>query len=383
MSEPTEPVTENRGGAPGWQAAMRLSRRVRALIVGGILFVVLFALVMTLHVPYVILSPGPTYNVLADDGNKNEIISILGTDTKKTTGNLNMTTVNVTTRPITAFDAIVGWLKGDQVVVPRASVYPPGQSQDEVDQQNTEDFKQSQNSAITAAACELGYPKGFGIITVAKDDPKTTDKNEGPSDGKLKPGDLFESVGGQSADTVDELTAALEKHPAGSTVPIVVKRSGADTTVDVTLGQPLKNSDGTQRKGGSLGVTLNSDPDACLFPFEVDLGLGDQIGGPSAGMMFALGILDKVGKDDLTDGRFIAGTGTIDADGKVGPIGGIQLKMLAARRAGATVFLAPEGNCTDVRGNVPSGLTVVKVDTLDHAVQYLDDLQNGTPVPGC
>jgi PDZ domain-containing protein len=111
--------------------------------------------------------------------------------------------------------------------------------------------------------------------------------------------------------------------------------------------------------------------------------LGNQIGGPSAGMMFALGIMDKVGSVDLTHGQFIAGTGTIDASGAVGAIGGIQLKMIAARRAGATVFLAPAGNCADVRGDIPKGLDVVKVDTLHHAVQYLEDLHAGKTVPHC
>lgn len=316
---------------------MQLSRRVRALIVGGLLFAVLFVLVLTLHVPFVILSPGPTINVLGDDGQNRQIISITGTDTKDTTGHLNMTTVNVSTRPITAFEALVGWLKGDQVVVPRSAIYPPGQSEDQVNQQNTADFAASQNSAITAAACQLGYPKGFGIVSVAKDDPKTADVNEGPSEGLLKPGDLFVSVAGRTTGTPDQLTAALDASKPHTTIPVVVKRDGTQVTEQVTLGDALAG-----RKGGSLGITMNPDPSACLFPFEVDLGLGDQIGGPSAGMMFALGIIDKVGKEDLTDGRFIAGTGTIDSKGAVGPIGGIELKMLAARRAGATVFLAPD-----------------------------------------
>ncbi len=99
--------------------------------------------------------------------------------------------------------------------------------------------------------------------------------------------------------------------------------------------------------------------------------------------MFALGIIDKVGTVDLTHGRFIAGTGTIDATGAVGPIGGIQLKMIAARRAGATVFLAPAGNCSDVRGNIPNGLDVVKVDSLKSALSDLQSIQDGKAVPHC
>jgi PDZ domain-containing protein len=120
-----------------------------------------------------------------------------------------------------------------------------------------------------------------------------------------------------------------------------------------------------------------------VAPFQVDLGLADQIGGPSGGLMFALGIIDKVGPTDLTKGLHVAGTGTIDPTGAVGAIGGIQLKMIAAQRAGATVFLAPASNCTDVRGNIPNKLNVVKVDTLHSAVSDLLALQQGKDVPHC
>jgi PDZ domain-containing protein len=133
-------------------------------------------------------------------------------------------------------------------------------------------------------------------------------------------------------------------------------------------------------KGARLGVTVTT---GCLAPFTVDLGLGNQIGGPSAGMMFALGIMDKLGSDNLTNGRFIAGTGTISPEGAVGAIGGIQLKMIAARRAGATIFLAPASNCNDVVGAIPSGLNVIKVSTLHQAVQDLEAVERNRPVPHC
>jgi PDZ domain-containing protein len=156
---------------------------------------------------------------------------------------------------------------------------------------------------------------------------------------------------------------------------VAVVRDSKPATLNVTLGKPLKG-----RTGGSLGITV---ADGCLAPFTVDLGLGNEIGGPSAGLMFALGIMDKVGDEDLTGGRFIAGTGTIDPKGNVGPIGGIQLKMIAARNKGATVFLAPAGNCDDVRKATPHGLQVVKVSTLHDAVQDLLKIKQGQPVPGC
>jgi PDZ domain-containing protein len=274
--------------------------------------------------------------------------------------------VDVSTRPISVFAALSGWLMSTEVVVPRSSVYPPGVSQKQVDQQNHAQFTESQDSAITAAACELGYPKRLGVTEV---------RSPGPSVGKLDPGDQITALDGAPVTTSTALTHALNANPPGSTVTLAVLRQGAPRTVRVELGPAIEG-----RTGGSLGIALGR---LCQLPFSVDLGLGNQIGGPSAGMMFALGILDKVGRTDLTRGRFIAGTGTIDADGTVGPIGGIQLKMIAARDAGATVFLAPSGNCTDVTGAVPSGLRVIRVSTLHDAVTDLQHLGSGGSVPSC
>lgn len=347
-----------------------MSRRVRTLLVGGVLFVVLFVLSLTLSVPYVILSPGPTYNTLGKDDSGNEIIVIDGRTPNPTSGHLNMTTVNVSTQSLSVFSALNGWLMHDEVVVPRSSVIPPGQSQQQIDQQNTAEFAQSQDSATIAALCELGYPQGFGVVSVEKGS---------PADGKLKSGDEFVTVAGKPADTSEKLSAIVQTLTPGTPVEVVVTRqgSGGAGTVTTTV-TPRAAPDGG--KGARFGITVST---TCLAPFSVDLGLGNQIGGPSAGLMFALGIMDKVGNRDLTKGMFVAGTGTIDATGKVGPIGGIQLKMIAAKKAGATVFLAPAGNCDDVRKDTPDGLDVVKVSTLHEAVQDLLAVQKGQPVPHC
>jgi PDZ domain-containing protein len=339
---------------------------VRTLLVGGVLFLVLFVLALTMPVPYVILSPGPTYNTLGTDEAGNKIIVINGTKTNQTRGHLNLTTVNVSTQPLTAFAALDGWLLHDEVVVPKASIYPPGQSQQQVDQQNVQDFTQSQDSATSAAFCELGYPHGFGVIGV---DPK------GPAHNRLRPGDQLRTLDGRSIDSTKKVTAVLSTQTPGTVVTVAVTRAKKPVVVKVKLTTPPKGG-----KGARMGIVVS---DACLAPFEVDLGLGNEIGGPSAGLMFALGIIDKIGPRDLTKGVFIAGTGTITATGEVGPIGGIALKMIAARHKGATVFLAPAGNCADVRGATPKGLQVVKVDTLHSALQDLLALQAHRAVPHC
>lgn len=344
-----------------------MSRRVRTLLVGSVLFVVLFVLSLTLPVPYVILSPGPTFNTLGrDPSTGNQIIVINGKVPNQTTGNLNMTTVDVSTQSLTVFETLHGWLLHDEVVVPKSSVFPPGRSTKQVNEQNTQEFAQSQDSATVAALCEMGYPKGFGVSSV---------NANGPANGVLQPGDALLTLDGKSVDTFDKLSAMLQTLSPGHVATIGVSRQGKQAQLSVKLTTPVAG-----RKGASIGITVTS---GCLAPFSVDLGLGNEIGGPSAGLMFALGIMEKVGTRDLTKGRFIAGTGTIDTAGNVGPIGGIQLKMIAARRAGASVFLAPSGNCDDVRKDTPKGLQVISVKTLHDAVQDLLALQTGGSVPHC
>jgi PDZ domain-containing protein len=350
-----------------------VSRRVRTLIVCGALFVVLLILTMTLPVPYVVLSPGPTCNTLTTcPGETEQIIQVLGRPTRQTSGNLNLTTVSYSTSRLTVFDALRAWVAGDEAVVPRSALFPPGTTTQQVNTQNSNDFSASQEDAVVAAACELGYKKAFGVLSVL---------SKGPSAGILRAGDVLKQVAGKPADTYPRLKAILGAETPGTSVRVVIVRNtsptaGATHTVTVKLGAPPKGA-----TGASMGITVPPTPE-CLAPYEVNLGLNDQIGGPSAGMMFALGIIDKV-SENLTKGRFIAGTGTISPDGAVGPIGGIQLKMIAAQRAGATLFLAPAGNCKDVAGAIPSGLQVVKVSTLHGAIQALRASAKGRPVPHC
>jgi PDZ domain-containing protein len=344
----------------------RLSRRVRVLAVGGVLFLVLLVLAVTLPVPYVILSPGPTLNTLGKDDQGNEIIVIKGHETRAVDGHLNLTTVDVSTASVTIFQALDGWLQHDKVVVPRDSIYPPGQSQQQVNQQDTQDFVDSQDFAEAAAFCELGYPKGVAVDSFTAGS---------KAKGVLQANDQLISIDGTPVTTTDALTALLAKQTPGTDVTVVVSRAGNQQTVQVPLISPAAG-----QSGARMGIAVVQ---GCIAPFSVDLGLANEIGGPSAGMMFALGIIQEVGATDLTGGKFIAGTGTIDANGNVGPIGGIQLKMIAARKAGATYFLTPAGNCADVVKATPKGLTIVKVDTLHSAVTDLLAIKAGQSVPHC
>jgi len=122
-----------------------------------------------------------------------------------------------------------------------------------------------------------------------------------------------------------------------------------------------------------IGITLRTDYD---FPIDVTIQL-DNVGGPSAGMMFALGIIDTLTEGELNGGQNVAGTGTIDAAGTVGPIGGIRQKLYGARDAGAEFFLAPAANCDEVVGHVPDGLQVIRTATLDESLDALEVIADG------
>jgi PDZ domain-containing protein len=341
-----------------------MSRQLRTLVFGAVLCLVLGILSFGLRVPYLVESPGPTFNTLGKDDGK-DIIAITGHPVTPTTGNLSLTTVSADTQKTTVLGAVRGWLRRDEVVVPHDSLYPPGTTQEEQDEQNSQDFLVSQQNAVEAAACELGYPKGLGVNSVAKDSPNAQ---------ALKAGDHFVSVAGTPIPDDTALRAVLNAHRTGERLPAVVRRAGKQVQVTLLLQAPAEGSD-TPR----IGITIVQ---GCLPPFQVTLSL-TGVGGPSAGLMFSLGIIDKISADDLTRGRFIAGTGTIEASGKVGPIGGIALKMIAARRAGATVFLAPASNCPDVVGNVPSGLDVIKVATLHEAIGNLNAHARGGQFARC
>lgn len=343
-----------------------MNRRTLTLLISAVLVVVLGVVVWCVPVPYVVLSPGPTLNTLGTDDSGKDIIVLKDHQARTTSGHLNLTTVSEQSDRVTAGQALIGWIKHDEVVVPRSSIFPPGQSSQQVTQQNTEDFSESQDAATIAAACELGYPSGFGILDV---DPTLG------SAGKLRVGDQLVSIDGSPASSEATLTAVLKTKKVGQQVEVTVTRDSASQSYSVTLTAPSKAGDPPR-----LGIVVGT---GCLLPFEVDLGLNNEIGGPSAGLMFALGIMDKIGPTDITKGRFIAGTGEISTDGTVSPIGGIALKMIAARKAGATIFLAPADNCGDVRGNIPSGLDVVKVSSLHDAVQSLAELAENKAVPHC
>ncbi|SNT16559.1 PDZ domain-containing protein [Asanoa hainanensis] len=335
------------------------SRGVTVLL-GAVITVLLSFGVLSAPVPYVVLGPGPTVNTLGKEADK-EVIQISGTQTFSSAGQLRLTTVKVS--PETKLlPAIAGWFSDKQAVVPKELIYPPDQTEQQVEQQNAEDFQASQTSAETAALTKLGYPIQVTVKSVTKD---------GAANSLLNAGDVITSVDGKAVKTAPDLTDAIRAKPAGSTITIGYTRGGQAAETQITP----KTVDGQQR----IGVEIEQKQP---HPFDLKFDLED-IGGPSAGLMFTLGIIDKLGADDLTGGKIIAGTGTIDDQGNVGPIGGIPQKLVGAKDAGAVAFLVPADNCEEAKNNAVDGLPMYKVGNVDDALDALNSLKTGSPAPMC
>lgn len=330
----------------------------------SVVLVVVFGLLGAfVRVPYVALGPGPTYDTLGAEGTT-PVIRVDGQQTFPTAGHLNMTTVSVTDQ-VSLFGALGLWISGRYALAPRELYFPPDKSEQQIEQENTKAFNDSQTTAETAALRYLGYPAKVLAGEIVKGS---------PSDGVIEPGDRLISANGRPVTEPDALRGALSGTKPGDRVDVTFRHGDQpERTASIQLG---RHPDGPQ---GFLGVSPIARPDV---PFNVEISLAD-VGGPSAGLMFALAIVDKLTPGELNGGRFIAGTGEIDDHGKVGPIGGIPFKMVKAREAGATTFLVPAENCAEAKAQAPEGLQLVKVGSLDEAVKALDGVRTGRAPQGC
>ncbi len=344
-----------------------MPRRSLTLFISGAAVIAALVAAMLLPVPYVILGPGPTLNTLGKDSNGKPLITISGHRVYPAGGHLNMVTVTYQGGPgneFNVFTALRAWLNKNEAVVPQSEIFAPGQSQQQVQQQDQVQMTGSQEDATAAALRHLGIAYK-SLVAVGG-----TEKGM-PADGVLKAGDVITALDGQKVTSATQLTSLIKDHAAQGKLHLTIVRGGRTRQVQV----------GTRQVGGRPVIGILVQPQY-KFPFTVNISIGN-IGGPSAGMMFALGVVDKLTPLNLTGGKFVAGTGEISPDGKVSPIGGIQQKMVGARDAGATVFLTPAGNCSDTHGAVPAGLRIVKVSTLSGAISDLEALKAGKPVPSC
>jgi PDZ domain-containing protein len=330
-----------------------VTRQTWTAFVSAALFVVLAVLIAVLPVPFVAWSPGGTRDTLGAVKGQ-PIISVEGIPTYPTTGQLDLTIVSGTAADsrLTLMEALAAYWLPNRDTLPRDSVYPPGRSADEVQRAETQMMDSSQSDAVVAALRSAGQPVRempvVSSVTVG-----------GPSYQRLQPGDLVESVDGVATPSQDSVRRQIRTHQPGAKVVFAVLRNKVRRMVDVQT------------------VASNAQPDSAVVGISVGQGyyytpvirfdLGQQLGGPSAGMVFALAIYDKITPGDLLGKLHVAGTGRIGPDGRVGSIGGVQQKIASADAAGATVFLVPAANCRDVAG-VSTDVRLIRVATLTEAI---------------
>ena len=349
----------------------RRRRRLRRAVVAGsfILVVALIAAVFLVPVNAVIEAPGPTWNVL-DNGSSSsqDVLKVSGTETYPTQGALRMTTVSVSGcpgYPVTTADLIAAWFSADKRIVDRNEVCPQDQSAEQVEETGKAQMTASQDSAVIAALVETGKA-GAMHLTV-------TEVTEQQTSTEIQAGDVLETITPQGGQTTtlasfSQLRELMTTIPEGTRVTLGVRRGDQKASAALTTIAPQEGT-----TGSLLGLSLKISVDS---PVEATFGLSD-VGGPSAGMMFALGVVDEITPGSLTGGKDISGTGTIDMTGQVGPIGGIQQKMAGARESGSTFFLAPASNCNEVTGHEPKGMQVFAVNTLHEAVAATEAIASG------
>jgi PDZ domain-containing protein len=352
----TEPDSPRRRPGAGWIGWSLLTIATAAVVV-----------VALLPSPYVVEQPGPAFDTLGTvtiDDAEVPLIDIPTETTYPTTGALDMLTVSIVGNrdsPLNWFEAATAWLDKSKAVVPIDSIYPVGVTVEQSSEESRIQMEVSQQEAIAAALAHLDYDFDSTLTVEGFLDGS-------PAEGTIEVGDQVVSLNGETFNYVSQMRAALAKNGIDKPATVVVIRDGKELTLEVT---PVLSEEETPAP--VIGILMSSE---YKFPFDVTIQL-ENVGGPSAGQMFALGIIDKLTKGELNGGQKVAGTGTITGEGQIGAIGGIRQKMYGALGAGATYFLAPASNCNEVTGHIPDGLTVLSVETLDDSLAALDGIASG------
>lgn len=346
-----------------------LSSRARTLLISALALALLVTLALVLPVPYVKLAPGPTFNVIGESDGE-PFLLIDGTTTYPVTGALDMTTVRESGGPrggLTFIEAIGAWFSAADAVVPRELIYPDDITGDEVRKKQAALFSTSESDAVGAALQYLDLPVATEVVATAV-------LQDAPAGEFFEPRDAIVSIDGQVITNPGQVVDIVQGQPIGTSFAIEVERRGELVSFDIASAENPDNP-GSPYLGVTVGLVFTPE-------FDIDFTLQD-VGGPSAGLMFTLGIIDKLTPEDLTGGGHVAGTGTIKPDGTVGPIGGIRQKLAGARNGGAELFLMPERHCAEAEGHVPDGLTVVPVATLTDAVEAVQAWVAGQPLATC
>lgn len=345
-----------------------MSQRLIAVCIAGPLALILGGIALAVPLPYASYSPGPTFDILGTDDNQAEVIQVDGHKAYYDKGQIRFTTVIASSygQKLTLGDALARWLDPDRAVVPYDVVHQEDQSAEDEEAEGQVQMSTSQDTATAVAMAELGIdvPTAVQVAGVQED---------GPAKDKLLTGDLFLEVDGEPVTDADQVVKAVRKHTDLTNVEFKILRDEKELTVRV---KPVLE-EGTPRVGVSVGLGYD-------FPFDVKLRIDPTVGGPSAGLMFALAIYDTLTPGSLTDGATVAGTGELLPDGRVGPIGGIAQKIAGAEEVGAQLFFVPKDNCPDVTDLDPD-LRLVKATTLHEARLALEkwSKDHDADLPAC
>lgn len=342
------------GGAKGFSIVRVLlsSAVAGALAVGAFLY----------ELPLLAVRPGPAPNAA----------TLVAVDAPRTEskGSFHLTTV--TLAEVTTVEAFIGWASPRISVIPRSAVFPEGRSEEEVGKETAAQMSQSQLSASYAALNQIGYklePDGVRVRSIPRDSPAARE---------LKIGDVIVGVDGKKVRTVEDLRTRLGGRKVGDSVRVALRRGSE--TMDVSIAT-AESTDGPKRP--VIGIVPEQ---SFKLPLKVAINAED-IGGPSAGLMFALAIVDLLDPEDLTRGKIIAGTGSIDADGKVGGVGGVRQKVVGAkcirlpksrdRCTSAQVFFLPKSGKAELdaaRRAAGDQIRLIEVSTLKEALAALSEL---------
>ena len=350
-----------------------MSRRTVSSIMASVMLAVLFYVAASMPVPYITMSPGPTVDVLAETRGE-EIVQVKGHERYETDGRLELTTIKLTgpSQEVSLGEALTAWFDRSRAVYPREAFYAPDESEQDVDTESAVQMVSSQDTAVAVALTELGYEldKITEVLAVSPGS---------PAEGKLETRDQIISVSGERIRNATDVARIVRETPEGEAATFVVSRGGKERTIEV-VPEPSEDDPTIPLVGIVVGPSYD-------FPFDVSVNIDDRIGGPSAGLIFSLAVYDTLTPGALTGGAAISGTGTINEAGRVGPIGGIQQKIVAAEDSGAELFLVPPGNCEAALASDvdPEEMRLVKAATMHSAVEsiekYVDD--PGTELPQC
>ncbi len=348
-----------------------MTRHTWTALVSAVVFVALALTLVVVPVPFVAWGPGGVRDTLGEVDGK-PLISVAGIPTYPTAGRLDMTIVSVTPAEarLSLPQALLAYWMPSRDALPRDAVYAPRKTAAQVQSENAEMMETAQSDAVVAALRAAGEPvtemPAVFSVTVG-----------GPAHRQLRPGDLIVSVDGVKTPTVDAVRDAVRSHRVGERVRFSVIRDKAPLTVDVVTAESSAASDEPV-----VGIELVT---GYSYRPQIRFDLGQRIGGPSAGLVFALAIYDQITPGMLVAGHAVAGTGQISPSGAVGAIGGIHEKIAAATKAGDQVFLVPAENCVDLAG-LHTDLDLIKVATLDDAitaVRHLDTPGSAERMPRC